>query len=294
MSLPNREGGLIMKRYILITLFALCVSSSLSHAACIVEVQIVRTGDNAQVDTIFVGVPHHFLILIENSWLPVTGMSLGFKVYGDGELTWSWDAQPSGYPDYGYAAVTVVPGCRMDPNGDSDASDAFDMTGLVVSEINMDGISDDTLHVGGVGLMKSLGVGPLEPMLAFHFTPQDLPDESVEMICIDSAFVPPSGAFMLDGGGKSSSKSTPYCIPIFDGPFCWPVAEMSFILGDFDGDGQITVGDVVEMIMHIFQGRANIVPLAAGDVNCDGNVNVGDAIYLINYIFRYGPAPGCP
>jgi hypothetical protein len=107
-------------------------------------------------------------------------------------------------------------------------------------------------------------------------------------ICIDSTFVPPSGAFVfVDPFGGPPPP------PDFHGRKCWLVRRAP-ILGDFDLDGQITVGDVVEMIQVIFNGRAHPIPLQAGDVNCDGYFNVGDAIYLINYIFLFGPDPGCP
>ena len=78
--------------------------------------------------------------------------------------------------------------------------------------------------------------------------------------------------------------------PQYTGPYCWPVKK--FVWGDFDMDGEITVGDAVEIIQFIFNGRPNKGPIEAGDANCDGDTNIGDAIYLIAYIFRFGPPPG--
>jgi hypothetical protein len=140
--------------------------------------------------------------------------------------------------------------------------------------------------ISGVAMMVGLPIGPLEPQAGMHFSLFDMPGD-IGTICIDSAFVPPHGAFVfIDPCG-------PQPIPYFDGPFCWPVLKR-MILGDFDFDGQITVGDVVEMIAVIFKGKPHLYPDEVGDVNCDGSFNVGDAVFMINYIFKFGPPPGCP
>ncbi len=65
-----------------------------------------------------------------------------------------------------------------------------------------------------------------------------------------------------------------------------------FIRGDADGDGEITVGDVVYLINYLFLGASEPVPLEAGDANSDGQVDVGDIIYLINYLFSETSPPG--
>jgi hypothetical protein len=66
--------------------------------------------------------------------------------------------------------------------------------------------------------------------------------------------------------------------------------------GDANGDGDISVGDVVFLISYIFRGGSAPVPVEAGDANCDDDVNTGDAVYLISLVFRGGPAPctDCP
>ncbi len=62
-------------------------------------------------------------------------------------------------------------------------------------------------------------------------------------------------------------------------------------LGDADGDGFVTLSDVVFLINYIFANGVPPDPMSAGDSNCDGLVNLSDAVYLINYIFREGAAP---
>ena len=63
--------------------------------------------------------------------------------------------------------------------------------------------------------------------------------------------------------------------------------------GDANGDGNLSVSDVVYLVNYLFKGGPPPDPLEAGDANCDGLVNVADVIYLINYLFKGGPAPAC-
>ncbi len=63
--------------------------------------------------------------------------------------------------------------------------------------------------------------------------------------------------------------------------------------GDANGDGIITIGDVVYIINYLYKNDPAPIPLVAGDTNCDGVVDVGDVVYLINYLFKSGSAPGC-
>ncbi len=61
--------------------------------------------------------------------------------------------------------------------------------------------------------------------------------------------------------------------------------------GDVNGDGEISLVDVVYLINYLFNGGPDPVPWESGDVNCDGEVNIPDVVYLINYLFKNGPPP---
>jgi len=67
-----------------------------------------------------------------------------------------------------------------------------------------------------------------------------------------------------------------------------------FLCGDVDGDGKVTVSDVISLINYLFKGGPPPVSLIASDVNCDGKVTVSDVIYTINYLFKGGPHWTCP
>jgi len=80
-----------------------------------------------------------------------------------------------------------------------------------------------------------------------------------------------------------------------------PASEMvcakplSYLLGDFNGDGAIgvlpDVVDVVAMVNYVFKGAEGYEPLEAGNVNCDADVDVVDIVYLVNYVFKSGEEP---
>lgn len=272
-------GDVMMYKLILCGVLAFLIFTPLAFATNEVSIQLIRSGDNAVVDKAFAGFEHEFRFTIENDFT-VQGMSLGFLIYSNNGVTWTWAAQPGGFGD-ATQAVTVIPGSRLFP-----PEDVFDLTSLIVTERDVDGLSPDTLMFSGVAMFGGIVPGPPEAMVNYQFEPY-ISGDIAGTICIDSTFVPPSGAFIF------MASADPVLSPDINGPYCWPVVEFEPILGDFDLDGSITVGDAVEMIGYVFFGKPHIEPIETGDVNCDGEMNVGDAIYLIQYIFMHGPAPGC-
>ncbi|OGC95466.1 MAG: hypothetical protein A2W25_11145 [candidate division Zixibacteria bacterium RBG_16_53_22] len=69
------------------------------------------------------------------------------------------------------------------------------------------------------------------------------------------------------------------------------VLVISFLRGDCDASGTITLADIVYLINYIFKAGLAPVPPAAGDANASGDITLGDVIYLVNYIFKGGPPP---
>jgi agmatine/peptidylarginine deiminase len=74
------------------------------------------------------------------------------------------------------------------------------------------------------------------------------------------------------------------------------VTVKSFVCGDSDGSGQVSIGDAVFIINYIFGGGPSPVLPEAADPDCSGGVSIGDAVYIINFIFGGGPVPceNCP
>ncbi len=58
--------------------------------------------------------------------------------------------------------------------------------------------------------------------------------------------------------------------------------------GDVDGDGLLTIGDVVAVVNYIFANGSLNNP-AAADFNCSGTVNITDAVAMIYFMFSGGP-----
>ncbi|MGB5106196.1 MAG: S8 family serine peptidase [Candidatus Zixiibacteriota bacterium] len=67
----------------------------------------------------------------------------------------------------------------------------------------------------------------------------------------------------------------------------------SWIVGDADGSGVITISDAVHLINYIFAGGDLPRPHnpGSGDPDCTGIVTISDAVFIINYIFAGGPEP---
>jgi len=66
---------------------------------------------------------------------------------------------------------------------------------------------------------------------------------------------------------------------------------LSYIVGDFNGDQEMNLVDVVSIINYVFKGAEGHEPLEAGNVNCSEGITITDIVYLINYMFRGGPDP---
>jgi hypothetical protein len=79
-----------------------------------------------------------------------------------------------------------------------------------------------------------------------------------------------------------------------NGGSTWSTQVFTFrtlTLGDADGDGSVSIADLVFLINYIFMGGGAPQPVSLGDADCSGSINIADCVYLINYIFSHGPAP---
>jgi len=69
------------------------------------------------------------------------------------------------------------------------------------------------------------------------------------------------------------------------------VVTISFVRGDANGDGAITLSDVVFLINYLYKAGPAPNPWQAGDINTDSQINLGDVVYLIDYLYKAGPPP---
>ena len=63
------------------------------------------------------------------------------------------------------------------------------------------------------------------------------------------------------------------------------------VSGDANGDGAVTVSDVVFLTNYVLYSGLEPRPSAAGDVNEDCIIDMTDVVYLMNYVFNQGPTP---
>jgi hypothetical protein len=63
------------------------------------------------------------------------------------------------------------------------------------------------------------------------------------------------------------------------------------VSGDANGDGAVTVSDVVFLTNYVLYGGVEPRPSASGDPNEDCVIDMTDVIYLINYVLYQGPTP---
>ncbi|MCC6964050.1 MAG: hypothetical protein IT585_12415 [candidate division Zixibacteria bacterium] len=66
---------------------------------------------------------------------------------------------------------------------------------------------------------------------------------------------------------------------------------ISFLCGDADNNGSISVSDPVYLLNYIFSGGPEPVTMAQGDADDCGSINVTDVHYLVRYIFSTGLPP---
>lgn len=214
-----------MKSKLIMLLAILLLSFGASQAADSVAIYIYDVTNDVVLDpttdTIYTldadgnELSYQMWIGLEND-VELGGMSLGFKISSSDGVLWQYDAQVDGISgDSNLAAVTVFPGCRLDPH-----DDVFDMTGLLITDADTDGALDDLMMFGGVSLSASLPTGPMQPMIALHFTPGGVTFPEEKTLCFDSTFIPPSGAFVyVDPLGSTFS-------PAIAPEICFPVASL--------------------------------------------------------------------
>ena len=79
---------------------------------------------------------------------------------------------------------------------------------------------------------------------------------------------------------KNSHPAHPVTIPLTG------VATEGSLAGDMNGDGQLTVSDVILLINDLINLDRVVTGNPAGDVNSDGDVNITDVVKLIDMILR--------
>lgn len=186
---PFQNSPLTLPRAIFIAITAAVVAGLTGPAAMSENAVDLTMSQPGSCDTIYANIPATFDIWIANDVL-LNSISLGFRIFSPDGATWTWNLVDGDM-------VTVVPGSR------ADSSCIWDPTGLLVTPEDINGVSPDTLYINALAMFCGLAAGPLEHMYSAHFTAHVTGDD-IRVICIDSTWVPPAGAFVFaDASGSS-------------------------------------------------------------------------------------------
>ena len=63
--------------------------------------------------------------------------------------------------------------------------------------------------------------------------------------------------------------------------------------GDLNGDGFISVFDVMFLIDYLYSGGPEPESIRLCDVNSDSVTNIFDIVFLLKYLYMNGPEPEC-
>ena len=180
------------------------------------------------------------------------------------------------------AVITVdgklVPGFDELMGGDSRLTVYITEDNLVAAQINQGTVVNDYVHNGvlrkalvsvkGVDLKKKGDTYSNE----FTYTiPADWKAEDLNIVAFISRPLRANRLSDLYVTNANKRKLGEYDEPEFD-------------LGDCDGDGKITIGDVTTLIDYLLSESAPISSEEAADCDCDGKITIGDVTTLIDYL----------
>jgi hypothetical protein len=232
-------------------------------------------------DTIWSNVPGYISIWIEND-VKLSGISMGYYLYSPDGATWTFQSVPGAFPVVGggQGFIKGVAGSRWMTVTAGDGS-CWDLGGTMVKS----DLGPNQFLVGGAALASGLQPGPMQRMLEVYLTPSGVSGYGdFRLLCMDSAFYPPSSSFIFVSGSAIIPEISHRC---------WPVTLL-LLAGDADASGDVNLADAVYIINYVFSGGPEPSSYG-GDPNGDCAIDLADAVYLIEYIFRGGPEPqpGC-
>jgi hypothetical protein len=155
----------------------------------------------------------------------------------------------------------------------------------------------DIFSGDGEFVRRNCGFDPVEPAHSAPPVELYLIDRTDRGSCLVDDFVArfpdrdcnsPVGLGRLPDGGPIAAIDDPTPGRVAGEP------EPSFLRGDADGDGEVTLTDAVGVLEFLFHGAVAPPCLDVFDADDNGRLNVSDAVYLLGFLFRGGPPPPPP
>lgn len=156
-------------------------------------------------DSVKAGSPFSLDIFMSNDTVQ-TGFTLGFKLSGKNGLKKVTPAWSTSMEDSAFNAASNISAY----NGFQDAS-VWDFGKLMKSVRSWDGALPDSILVGGIAMNSRWEPCDMTHYISFNFKSAD-----AGTLCIDSAFIPPSGAWLYSNGSGSTEPEWGglYCVTV--------------------------------------------------------------------------------
>ncbi len=227
-------------------------------------------------DTVVIGHTNTLEIWIANDDLLGSFNPYLYISFPDSVL-WLMDGDVPAVSQYGRALGSATDGSCWTLNG-FEVSASFDY------------VSPEEIVFGGAAIPPDgLAAGPSELCYSLEFESPESSQPLVDGFCVLFTPLPPGDTWpFVDGSGGYPPT---FCGLDFGETICFDIAEIPWIDGDANRDGNINITDAVYLLQFIFAAGSPPYPHLAGDANCSGVVNITDVVYYIMYIFCGGPAP---
>jgi len=181
---------------------------------------------------------------------------------------------------------------------------AFEDLNWIMSRIWVHPVSpEDTIlfDITGVSFSADVGLYPgFDEVVGCFWIHPELGDLG-KHICLDSSFTPPGGVWRwLTAGGDDVYPqwySSPQCWEIYLMP-CRPLFPGNVLLRpDCVGDclqGPVDVGDLTNLIDHLFISSTPLCNASDADINFDWSVDIADLTNLIDHLYiSFAPLESC-
>ncbi len=200
------------------------------------------------------------------------GFSFGFAHSGDALALISADpgAALSGFNGGAGPEYLLI---DIDPEGAS---------GLIVACL----YAINSISVMSAGNNQELIVGHYQALDTSPLGPTSL-DFSADLVT--QAPSPPTAIVISLGSGSAVVNTSGTSVEVLEG-----VVGIQFTRGDFDGNGNLDLGDPVNLLGYMFNGGAPSLCEKNADIDDDGIIVLGDPVLLLSYMFSGGPPPQEP
>jgi len=175
--------------------------------------------------------------------------------------------------------------------------DSLSRTGIIIARFHsVDQILESDLHLR-YGITESHKYYEWQWLDSLQFILRDmLPDASGVSFYVDQGeTLEDSQSFYIDPAwvdyncelvafvqsDKDTSVLISNLIPLYQ----------THVSGDANGDGVVSISDVVFLANFVFHNGSEPEPSASGDPNEDGVMDIQDMVYLIEYLFHGGQMP---